>query len=159
MDGASLTFAPLLPWPLLAALALLALALCAFGLWRRARGILWRTAVLLLGVLTLANPVVVREQRQPLGDIAALLIDRTPSQTINDRPTQLDTALEQLRANLEPIEDLEVVETTVTADKGGTKLFEALATSLAEIDRSRLAGVVILSDGQVHDAPASFERP
>jgi hypothetical protein len=158
IDGASLTFAPLLPWPVLAALALVTLALCAFGLWRRARGILWRTAVLLLGVLTLANPVVVREQRQPLGDIVALLIDRTPSQTINQRPTQLDTALEQLRANLEPFDDLEVVETTVTADKGGTKLFEALATSLAEIDRSRLAGVVILSDGQVHDAPANLER-
>ena len=53
----------------------------ALGLWRRARGILWRGAVLLLGILALANPVVVREQRQPLGDIVTLLIDRTPSQT------------------------------------------------------------------------------
>ena len=52
MDGASLTFAPLLPWPVLAALALATAALCALGLWRRARGIVWRTAVLLLGILT-----------------------------------------------------------------------------------------------------------
>ena len=42
--------------------------------------------------------------------------------------------------------------------KGGTRLFEALATSLAEIDRSRLAGVVIVSDGQVHDVPSDLER-
>ncbi|MGH6885574.1 MAG: hypothetical protein ACREGK_05820, partial [Geminicoccales bacterium] len=158
MDGASLTFAPLLPWPLLAMVALATAALCALGLWRRARGILWRVAVLLLGILTLANPVMVREQRQPLGDIVTLLIDRTPSQTINQRPEQIDTTLEELRANLESLDDLEVVERTVEDGNGGTRLFDALSTSLAEIDRSRLAGVVIVSDGQVHDVPASLER-
>ena len=87
-----------------------------------------------------------------------MLVDRTPSQTINQRPQQLDTALEQLRANLKALDDLQVVETTVEGGKGGTRLFEALSTSLAEIDRSRLAGVVILSDGQVHDVPPSLER-
>jgi hypothetical protein len=158
MAGASLTFAPLLPWPVLAALALATLALCALGLWRRARGTLWRAAVLLLGILTLANPVMVREQRQPLGDIVTLLVDRTPSQTINQRPQQVDTALAELRANLENLDELQVVETTVEAGKGGTRLFNALSTTLAEIDRSRLAGVIILSDGQVHDAPADLER-
>jgi hypothetical protein len=51
-----------------------------------------------------------------------------------------------------------VIETAVPGGKGGTRLFDALASSLAEIDRSRLAGVVIVSDGQVHDVPASLER-
>jgi hypothetical protein len=77
IEGASLTFAPLVPWAVLAALALLTGAICALGIWRRARGILWRGALLSLGILALANPMVVREQRQPLGDIAMLLIDRT----------------------------------------------------------------------------------
>ena len=86
IDGTSLTFAPLLPWPLLAVLAAMVVSACALGLWRRARGILWRGAMLLLGVLALANPVMVREQRQPLGDIVSVLVDRTPSQTINQRP-------------------------------------------------------------------------
>ena len=158
MGGASLTFAPLLPWPVLAALAVAVALVCAVGLWRRARGILWRGAMLLIGIVALANPVMVREQRKPLGDIVSVLVDRTPSQTINQRPQQLDTALEQLRANLKAIDDLQAVETTVVGGKGGTRLFEALSTGLAEIDRSRLAGVVILSDGQVHDVPPSLER-
>jgi hypothetical protein len=131
MDGASLAFAPLLPWPVLAALAVATLALCALGLWRRARGILWRGAMLLLGVLALANPVMVREQRQPLGDIATLLIDRSPSQSIKERPAQAATALEELRANLGSLDDLEVIETAVPGGKGGTRLFDALASSLA----------------------------
>ena len=158
MDGASLTFAPLLPWPVLAALVLATGLLCALGLWRRARGILWRGAVLLLGILALANPVVVREQREPLGDIVTLLIDRTPSQTISQRPAQLETTLEELRASLGSLDELQVIESPVEGGKGGTRLFDALSSSLAEIDRSRLAGVVVLSDGQVHDAPPNLER-
>jgi hypothetical protein len=158
MGGASLTFAPLLPWPVLGVLGAIVVLVCALGLWRRARGILWRGAMLLIGIVALANPVMVREQRKPLGDIVSVVVDRTPSQSINQRPQQLETALEQLRANLQAIEDLQVVETAVDGGKGGTRLFEALSTSLAEIDRSRLAGVVILSDGQVHDVPPSLER-
>jgi hypothetical protein len=158
MGGASLTFSPLLPWPVLVALGTVVALVCALGLWCRARGIIWRGAMLLLGILALANPVMVREQRQPLGDIVSVLVDRTPSQSINQRPRQLETALEELRANLDAIDDLQVVETTVEGGKGGTRLFQALSTSLAEIDRSRLAGVVILSDGQVHDVPPRLER-
>ena len=158
MGGASLTFAPLLPWAVLATLGAAVVLVCALGLWRRARGILWRGAMLLLGILALANPVMVREQRQPLGDIVSVLVDRTPSQTINQRPQQLETALEELRAHLQSLDDLQVVETTVEGGKGGTRLFEALSTSLAELDRSRLAGVVVLSDGQVHDVPSTLGR-
>ena len=115
--------------------------------------------MLLLGILALANPVMVREQRQPLGDIVSVLVDRTPSQTINQRPQQVETALKELSADLGSLDDVQVVETSVAGGKGGTRLFEALATSLAEIDRSRLAAVVILSDGQVHDVPSSLGAP
>ena len=54
--GASLSFVPLLPWPLLAALAVAVVAVVGFGLWRRARGMIWRGAMLALGLLALANP-------------------------------------------------------------------------------------------------------
>ena len=78
---------------------------------------------------------MVREQRKLLGDIVSVVVDRTPSQSINQRPQQLETALGQLRANLKAVDDLQVVETTVDGGKGGTRLFEALSTNLAEIDR------------------------
>ena len=156
--GTSLSFAPLLPWPLLAVLAVAIVAVVGFGLWRRARGILWRGAMLALGLLALANPVVIREERQPLEDIAVLLVDRSPSQEIGDRPAQIDQTLQELRESLEGLETLELVEATVRGDgQGGTRLFEELGDTLAEIDRSRLAGVLILSDGQVHDVPPDLE--
>ncbi|MCE3248980.1 MAG: hypothetical protein K0R41_2805, partial [Geminicoccaceae bacterium] len=157
MDGTSLSFAPLLPWPALAVLALAILAVAALGLWRRARGILWRTAMLTLGLLALANPVVIREQRAPLEDVAVLLTDRSPSQGIGARPQQLEEALTRLREELGQLEGVEVVETATTGDsKGGTRLFATLGATLSEIDRARLAGVLILSDGQVHDVPGEL---
>jgi hypothetical protein len=157
-SGTSLSFAPLLPWPVLAALAVAILAVVGFGLWRRARGIVWRGAMLALGLVALANPVVIREERQPLEDTAVLLVDRSPSQEIGDRPQQTDRALRELRQSLEGLDDLELVEATVRGDgQGGTRLFEELGDTLAEIDRSRLAGVLILSDGQIHDVPPDLE--
>ncbi|HEX5078142.1 MAG TPA: hypothetical protein VFV80_03255, partial [Geminicoccaceae bacterium] len=157
MSGASLSFVPLLPWPVLALLAVAIVAVVGFGLWRRARGILWRAAMLALGLLALANPAVIREERQPLEDVAVLLVDRSPSQEIGDRPAQTDQALRQLRESLGQLDALQVVEATVRGDsEGGTQLFKELGDTLAEIDRSRLAGVLILSDGQVHDVPADL---
>ncbi|MEM7026300.1 MAG: hypothetical protein AAF637_27545, partial [Pseudomonadota bacterium] len=158
-DGASLDFAPLLPWPLLAVLALAIVMVVGYGLWRRARGMLWRGAMLALGVLALANPIVVREQRQSLDDVAVVVVDRSPSQEIGDRPEQIDEAVAALRQSIDNLESLELVETSIRGDgRGGTRLFDELANTLAEIDRTRLAGIMVLSDGQIHDVPQDLGR-
>ncbi len=159
IGGTSLNFAPLVPWPLLAGLALAVLAVVGYSLWRRARGAIWRGAMLGLGLLALANPVVVKEERQGLDDFAVVVADRSPSQGIGTRPEQLEQALGELRESLGTLGGLETIELGVEGDgRGGTQLFRPLSTTLAEVDRSRLAGVVIVSDGQVHDVPASLER-
>ncbi len=50
--------------------------------------------------------------------------------------------------------DLELRTVTVPeAGHDGTRLFAALDRALADIPRSRLAGVVMLTDGLVHDVP------
>jgi hypothetical protein len=159
MGGTSLTFAPLLPWPVLAVLAVAIALVIGLGFWRHARGTVWRAAMLALGLLALANPVVIREQRQTLPDIALLAIDRSPSQGIGERPAETAAAVAHLREELEGRPDLETVEVTLEGDgRGGTQLFEAIRSTLAEIDRSRLGGLLIVSDGQVHDAPKELDR-
>ncbi|MBL8673544.1 MAG: hypothetical protein JNL07_01550, partial [Rhodospirillales bacterium] len=39
---------------------------------------------------------------------------------------------------------------------GGTRLIEALRGALSDVPRERLAGIVLLTDGQVHDVPATL---
>ena len=155
MSAVSLVFAPSLPWWLLAALAASAVALVGLSFWRHARGALWRAVFLALALLFLANPILRREQRQPLDDLVLMVSDRSPSQGLNDRPAQLDAAERGLRERLGRMPGVELREVRLDGEgREGTKLFTRLQEVLAESDRARLGAVIALTDGQVHDAPA-----
>ena len=159
IDGTTIHFAPLIPWWLLSITALAVALVGGLALARRARGAPLRIVMLALGLLVLANPLIVREEREMLDDIALLVVDRSPSQKIADRPRQTDEALAHLRAELDALGGVETVETVVEGDgRGGTRLFRAVGDMLAEVDRSRVGGVVVLSDGQIHDAPEALDQ-
>ncbi|HFD16374.1 MAG TPA: hypothetical protein ENJ38_08735 [Rhodospirillales bacterium] len=154
MTGSSIVWAPWLPPWLLLGMAVVAAALLAFGLWRRARGIGFRALFLGLLLLPLAGPSLYREERDPLGNIVLLVADRSPSQRLDLRPQQTEKALEDLRTRLSRLPGVELREVTVRGDgREGTPIFSRLRDALGEVERSRLAGVVVVTDGQVHDRP------
>ncbi|WP_395666727.1 hypothetical protein [Methylocella sp.] len=158
MSPYALTFSPHLPWPVLAGFAALAFALVAFGLFLRRPGTLPRAAGLALLLLALGDPSLVREDRAPLKDVAAIVVDDSGSQTIGERPEQTRKAAEALKASLEALGDVEVRtiragrEGTGAAD--GTRLFAALNEGLADTPPERVGAVFLITDGVVHDAPA-----
>ncbi|MGF1560679.1 MAG: hypothetical protein ACFB3T_00710 [Geminicoccaceae bacterium] len=152
MTTAGITFAPWLPWPVLAVLGVLALLLLGFGAYRKARGVLARAAFMALAWLALANPVLTREERVPLADTALVVVDRSGSMSIGERERQLEAARTELEGEIEAIDGLEMHEVVIEADQThGSRLREALALGLSEIGIDRLAGVIVLSDGQLHD--------
>lgn len=158
MGAASdIVFDPLVaPWAL-AALGVATVAVLAAATAGRGRGIGWRT--LALGGLwaALLNPTLTDETRRPLNDVAALVVDRSASQRIGDRPERTDAAARAIVERMEALPGLEV--RLVTVDGGGgegaqaTHLFRALARALSDVPPERVAGTVVVSDGQVHDAP------
>ena len=159
-SGLDIAFAPMLPLWALAALAALSVLVLAAGLWRRARGIWLRAAAAAVLLLALANPAIIAEQRETQSDIALLLIDRSPSQRIGERPQQTDAALAELRAELARQPNLEVREVTVEpagANREGTQLLGTAQQALSNIPRRRLAGVIAVTDGQAHDADTLSE--
>ena len=146
--------APILPPWLLAALAVLAVLATALALWRRARGAWWRAAAFALILGALANPRLVTETRETRPDIALVVLDHSASTRIGGREAQLARARDVLEQRLGRIPDLEF--RSITVEEGGnrgTRLYGAIETALAEIPRARLAGIVALTDGQVHDIP------
>jgi hypothetical protein len=164
VDTVGIHLAPLMPWPVIAVLAALAAAALALCLWRRAAGTGWRALVAALLLLGLINPALVREQREPLADVAVVLADQSASQGVGRRRAQTDAALAALERQLGQMSNLEVrVVRTAGYDRlgdtagdlgqGGTRLFGALDRALADVPRRRLAGVILLTDGQVHDVP------
>ena len=158
----SIAWAPLLPLPLLGALAAVALLILLLALWRRAPGVGWRILVCAGLLLTLANPSLVEEERDPLDDIALVVVDESPSQRVEPRPDQSDEALAHVTEALEGMTALETRVLRVSggglgADQQGTRLFTALRQVLSSVPRQRVGGVVVVSDGQVHDVPESLE--
>ena len=156
----NLAFAPLLPWWAVIALAVLALPVLAFGLWRRARGVAWRMLAVAVLLLILADPSLVEEQRDPQRDVAVVVVDNSASQRIGERSAATEAALAHLQEKLAAQKDLDVrVVRAGKPDAGaapadtGTQLFSALNRAIADVPRQRLAGVAMITDGQVHDVP------
>jgi hypothetical protein len=151
---AALRFDPLLPlWPLVA-IAVAAALVCALALWRRAKGALLRILAFAMLLAWLAGPRLVRETREALPDIGLLVIDRTASMQVNDRAALTDAAQTAIRDEARQFPDLDLRTVTVE-EKGdaGTLLFGEIERAEGEIPRSRLAGIVAITDGQIHDVP------
>jgi hypothetical protein len=161
MSASALTLAtaPLLPWTVIALLTAASALVLGFGILRRARGLPWRTIAFAILLAALVNPSVVEEQRAPQRDIAIVVVDESPSQRLGDRQNATEAALEALKGRLSHERDLDL--RVIRAGKpqpgagdDGTRLFAALDHALSDAPRQRLAGVVMITDGQVHDVPA-----
>jgi hypothetical protein len=153
-----IAFTPLVPalvlWLALAAIVVIAVLL----LLGRARGAAIRVTALALILLALANPSFTREDREPLSSVAAVVIDKSPSQNFGNRTQETEKAREALVDSLKKIKGLEVrvVEAgQADGETDGTKLFGALASALSDVPVNRVAGAFLITDGRVHDIPAN----
>jgi hypothetical protein len=156
----SIAFEPLLSWPVMAVLLLPLLALAFLGLWFRQRGGWLRLTAFAALALALLNPVLLDEEREPLQSVVALIVDRSQSQDIGDRQAQTSAAAEELQARLARFRqfDVRVVEAgrADNADeRTETRLFGALESAFRDVPPSRIAGAVMVTDGQIHDVPSS----
>ncbi len=154
---ASVDFAPVLPLWLILVLGALALAALVPAIVRRARGAAWRGLAFLLVLGALTNPRLVQQTRETRPDIALLVTDRSASTDVAGRAAAIEAARAAVTARAGRLPDLEL--RTVVVEEGGnqgTRLFAAAERALADIPRARLAGVVAISDGQVHDVPRSW---
>ncbi len=86
MTDLNITFSPLLPWPLLAALALLAIVVLVLGAALGQRATILRAFGLALALAALTDPSLVREKRDPQKTVVAVVIDRSESQNFGARP-------------------------------------------------------------------------
>ena len=157
-----LRFDPLLPWWAIAALAVLALLVAGFALWRGLRGWAWRGLAGLAAALALAGPALEIGSRAGLSDIVILIDDRSASQTLPERTAQADAAVEAMTRQIAALPDTELRRVTVGDNDDGTLLATEMARAIAAEPETRLAGVITVTDGRLHDPamlPASVPAP
>ncbi len=143
-------------WILYSLLMLLAASAVLSLILMRTRGVM-RTAILGLIALALLNPVVEHVQREPLKDIVVVLSDESGSQTLDNRLIQTRTARDDLMRQLAQWPDIEIRERTFSPSPHaeGTALISAMQQTLNDLPVERLAGVLMITDGIIHDVPVA----
>jgi hypothetical protein len=155
----SIDISPMLPGPLFWGAVAVAILLVVALLVRRTRGAVMRAIALAALLAALANPTLRQEERESLANIAVVVTDESTSQTIGGRPQQTAAIRADLEGKLARIPGLEVKWVDASKPTGesssGTNLFADLNRALANVPPDRLSGVIMITDGQVHDVPKS----
>ena len=156
----SIEFLPFVSWPVIWALAAFGVVLFALLLWRARRGALLRALAYAMLLLAIANPHLKQEDREPLNDVLAVVVDDTQSQAIAGRDPRTEAIRKDLEERLKTFPNLDVrwihsASTSGDGDRDGTMLFTDLAKGLADVPPDRLAGVIMLTDGNVNDVPGN----
>ncbi|MDC0737610.1 hypothetical protein N6L24_04920 [Cognatishimia sp. SS12] len=154
-------WAPMLPISLILALVVCCVLFVGLALWRGLSGWWLRAAGAGVLILALLGPGLQREDRAPLSDIVILLEDQSASQRLGDRAERTSAAAAQLAAQIAARPNTEVRRVPVPDGAGdaGTALMEALTDALRREPSARVAGMIALSDGRVHDADAAPDLP
>ncbi|WP_270725823.1 hypothetical protein [Shimia sp. Alg240-R146] len=157
----NLLFDPIVPIWLLVALAALSGIAVSIALWRGLTGWAFRALAGLVILAALAGPVLQTENRAPLSDIVLMLVDQSASQRLDDRSERTEAAATAMAARLGARDNTEVrrVDVGDGLNDAGTEMMAALNEALAQEPRGRVAGVVALSDGVVHDMDLAPELP
>ncbi|SFS00452.1 hypothetical protein [Yoonia litorea] len=159
MTDGTIIFDPLLPWIAIALLAALLGVSVGLAVWRRLAG-WWLRALASLAIFAaITNPAIQQEDRAPLTDIVLVVVDESASQRSGNRPDQNEAAFANVADELAGISNTELRRIDLGDGEGdlGTTLMTAVSSALAEEPRARIAGIIMISDGRVHDlerAPA-----
>jgi len=154
-------FDPLIPWYILFVVASIAIAGVVLAVWRGLSGWALRGLAVLVVIAALAGPVYQVEDRAPLTDIVLMIEDESASQTLSDRADQTAQAAEALAAEIESRDNTELRRIRVGDGDGdeGTQVMAAVNAALAEEPRARVAGILVVSDGIVHDVDQAPDLP
>jgi len=157
----SIVFDPLLPWLILTVLSGVVALGTLLAVWRGLSGWALRGLAGLVLIAALSGPAYQRENREQLSDIVLMLVDGSASQTLNERATNTQITADRVQALIEARPNTELRRINLGDGDGnsGTNAMQALANALAQEPRARISGMILISDGRVHDMEKAPSLP
>ncbi len=150
---------PILPIDQLLVLSAIICVLTVLSLVIYRKGWITRLACAFAFMLALSNPSIIEEQRQSVSDVALVIIDQSPSQQTDKRQALGKNALEKIETEIAKLGD-DIQTRTIYAPEIAdplqtkTELFAIIEKQYEDVAPDRRTGVIIITDGQVHDVPA-----
>ena len=153
-----ITISSLVPLPVLISVLTVGLGLAVYAFVRKTRATGLRVLAILVLAAAVLDPRATIENRSPLDDVAVVVIDESLSQQLAERPqrtAETEARLNEILDRLDTVEVRTVRHTPRTAGSRshGTRLFETVSNAIADVPSRRLAGVILVTDGLVHDVP------
>lgn len=149
---------PVLPWPWIIALGIIAALALGIYTWRRGGAPLSRALGVLLILIGLAQPQWVRERREPANDVVIVLVDQSESLALAGRLDAAQRAGQRIAEQLGREPGLDVRVRQARGGPDGTMLAGALEDALADLNRSRVAGSILITEGQIADSEGDERR-
>lgn len=146
------SFLPYLSSDILLFLAALMLAAFTIYIYYKRRFPLWIFLAQAFIFLCLLNPVWIKQDGEKQRNIALIIQDQSASIDATKRTEISDALLQDLAKKVGNINqlDIETRQYKATADQNSF-LLDFTFQEMETLDQSRLAGVFILTDGQIHD--------
>ncbi|MEZ5897554.1 MAG: hypothetical protein R3C40_07810 [Parvularculaceae bacterium] len=156
--NSALTFAPLVPAFALFALGAVAIAIALLLAIRSPKTAALRILALAAFIAMLANPQMRVSEREPLDDLVIVLTDESGSQSVDDRRAVTADAAQAVAARLAGQDRIEVIQTPIPGEDE-TRIGEAVQSALGDNPRARIAGVLVVTDGQNSGPLPSMQAP
>src|SRR5665809_22328 len=104
----SIEFIPFVPWPVLWTIAAIGAVLLVALFWWARRGAVLRLIAFALLLLAVANPHLKQEDREPLNDVVAVVVDESQSQAIAGRTERTEAVRKDLEEKLKAFPNLDL---------------------------------------------------
>ena len=154
----NIVFDPLISTIWIGVILAIAIVAAAIGGVARLRSFILRVLSALFLTLALMNPQTVEEERDSLPDEVLVIVDTSESAQLGGRDAKIEAILGSLNSEINAAKSLETTLVRTGTDDGGTKLATNMIEALAGMPQNRLAGVIAITDGQVHDIPQNTEN-
>lgn len=158
IGAARIGFDPALPWQAMAVLGVIALLAWGVYLVRGGAAPILRALGILFLFIGLTQPQWVRETREPADDVALVLVDQSESLQLAGRRDAARAAGDAIAERLSREQGLEVRVRETRGGPDGTLITSVIEDALGDVDRNRIGGVVVVTDGQAADAPEEPQR-
>jgi hypothetical protein len=149
-------FTPLISITHIYALVFLCLAAVVFFVAFRQKALLPRAIALVALILTLLNTSILSTTTHKKDGVVLIVADESYSNDIDGRDLQTQAALDALTQKIDKQAgiDYKIIHAPAAQDKfSETNLFTALDKELSNTPPKQRSGVVIISDGNIHDIP------
>ncbi|MBH69074.1 MAG: hypothetical protein CMM58_12020 [Rhodospirillaceae bacterium] len=164
LNNIEIIFQPYLSWSIMITFSIVSLlAILSLG-YQIGKGVIWRGCAIGSILLVLANPLLISNASKLKKNLVVVAVDRTGSQQLQGRKKNLEDILSKLVKRLNTKQNLkvEIVDIRDTSDlnqevlyNNGTLLFGQLTQFLSTLEKEDVAGIILLTDGQIHDGEKS----